>query len=155
MAHQGGTTHPLGPQISGGHGHLPPLLRHSGSYLGCKALASAGPWQSLPACFLASPAAVYPGQPLVGDLKEVDKEGSRNAHLLPPSHNPSNGRNLKILSFFFFSFFSLLFRAALVACGSSQASGRIRATAASHSHSNARSKLRLPPAPQLTATPDP
>ena len=55
-----------------------------------------------------------------------------------------------------FSF--LLFRAASAACGSSQARGRIGATAAglrhSHSHSNTRSEPGLRPTPQLTVTPD-
>ena len=57
----------------------------------------------------------------------------------------------------FFFFFFLLFRAALVAYESSQAGGRIRATAASrhHSHSNTGSKPRLKPTPQLMATSDP
>ena len=51
-------------------------------------------------------------------------------------------------------FFFFLFRAAPAAYGGSQAGGRIRATAASHSHSNATSELCLQPTPQLT-TPDP
>ena len=48
-------------------------------------------------------------------------------------------------------------RAAPVACGGSQARGRIGAVATSlhHSHSDARSEPRLRPTPQLTATPDP
>ena len=47
--------------------------------------------------------------------------------------------------------------AAGVACGSSQARGQIRATAAGlyHSHSNVGSGLHLQPTRQLTATPDP
>ena len=51
-------------------------------------------------------------------------------------------------------FLFLLFRAAPVACGGSQARGQIRAAAASlcQSHSIAESK---PPIPQLLATPDP
>ena len=59
------------------------------------------------------------------------------------------------LSFFFFFFaFS---RAASTAYGGSQARGPVRAAAASlcQSHSNTGSKLRLRPAPQLRATPDP
>jgi len=54
-------------------------------------------------------------------------------------------------------FIFLLFMAALAAHGSSQARLLIGATAASlhHSHSNARSKPRLQPMPQLTATLDP
>ena len=50
----------------------------------------------------------------------------------------------------------LLFRAALVAHGGSQARGRIGAIAAGlhHSHSNAGSELCLWPTPQLKATPD-
>ena len=51
----------------------------------------------------------------------------------------------------------LLFRAALVTNGSSQARGQIRATAASlhHSHSNMGSESHLWPTPLLTATPYP
>ena len=49
------------------------------------------------------------------------------------------------------------FRAAPVAYGSSQARGRIRATAAGlcHSHSHAGSEPCLRPTPQLMAMPDP
>ena len=52
------------------------------------------------------------------------------------------------LSFLFFVF--CLFRAALVACGGSQAKGQIGAVAASlcHSHSNAGSEPQLQPTPQ-------
>ena len=55
------------------------------------------------------------------------------------------------------SFFLLFFRAALAAYGSSQARGRIRATAAGlyHSHSNAGSEPHLRPTPQPTAALDP
>ena len=58
---------------------------------------------------------------------------------------------------YIFLFVSCLFRAAPMACGVSQARGRIGATAAGlhHSHSNTRSKPPLPPTPQLTAMPDP
>ena len=58
-----------------------------------------------------------------------------------------------ILNFFFFCFF----RAASVAYESSQARGRIRATAAGlhNSHSHTGSELRLWPTPQLTAALDP
>ena len=51
----------------------------------------------------------------------------------------------------------LLFRAAPIAYGSSQARGGIGAIAAGlcHSHSNKRSKPHLQPTPQLTATLDP
>ena len=44
-----------------------------------------------------------------------------------------------------------------MACGSSQARGRIGAivTGLRQSHSNVGSELRLQPTPQLTATPDP
>ena len=51
------------------------------------------------------------------------------------------------------SFFLLLFRAAPVAYGSSQAKGRIGAAAASlcHRHNNARSEPYLQPTPQLMA----
>ena len=55
-------------------------------------------------------------------------------------------------AFFFFFFF--LFRAAPVAYGSSQARGRISATAAGlqHSHRDARSKPHPRPMPHLIAT---
>ena len=51
----------------------------------------------------------------------------------------------------------MYFRTELSAYGNSQARGPIGAAAASlcHSHSNARSEPRLPPTPQLAATPDP
>ena len=71
-------------------------------------------------------------------------------------------RNLKArvfvvlgLGFGFFVF--CLFRAAPVAHGGSQARGLIGALAAGlcQGHSNARSKPRLRPTPQLTATLDP
>ena len=57
----------------------------------------------------------------------------------------------------FFLFVCLLFRAALKACGGSQARGLIRAvtTGPHHNHSNVRSKPSLQSTPQLTATPDP
>ena len=60
-------------------------------------------------------------------------------------------------SFPIFFFFFCLFRVVPLAYGSSQARGRIRATAASlyHSHSYARSESCLQPTPQLTVTPDP
>ena len=50
-----------------------------------------------------------------------------------------------------------LFRATLMAYGSSHARGLIRAVAAGlhQSRSNNGSERRLPPTPQLTATPDP
>ena len=53
--------------------------------------------------------------------------------------------------FFFFLFFLFFFRVMPAAYGSSQARGRIGATAAGHSHSNARSEFRLWPPPQLLA----
>ena len=56
------------------------------------------------------------------------------------------GSLLLCLIFFFF-----FFRATPEAYGSSQARGRIEATAASHSQSNTGSKPHLPPIPQLTA----
>ena len=58
---------------------------------------------------------------------------------------------LIIIIFLFFG----LFRAALMAYGSSQARGQIRAVAAGlrHSYSNPRSKPRLQPTPQLTTMP--
>ena len=61
---------------------------------------------------------------------------------------------IRILSLSF-SFF--LFRATLVAYGSSQARGQIGAVAAGlrQSHSNAGSEPHLQPPPQLMATPDP
>ena len=64
-------------------------------------------------------------------------------------------KNLSPLVVFFF-FFLVFFRAAPTAPGGSQARGPIGAVAAGlyQSHSNARSKLHLPPTPQLTATPD-
>ena len=55
----------------------------------------------------------------------------------------------------FFGGFVHFFRAAPVAYGDSQASGRIGAVAAGLHHSHARSKPRLPPTPQLMATLDP
>ena len=60
-----------------------------------------------------------------------------------------------ILLLFFICLLSF-FRAALAACGDSQAGGLIGAVAAGlrHSHSNARSELHLQPTPQLTAMPD-
>ena len=54
-------------------------------------------------------------------------------------------------AFFFFSFL----RAEPVAYGSSQARGRVRGAAASHSHSNPRSEPHLQPALHLMAMPDP
>ena len=57
----------------------------------------------------------------------------------------------------FVCFVLSFFRATPAADGGSQARGLIAATAAGqyHSHSNARSEPRLPPTPQLLATPDP
>ena len=57
----------------------------------------------------------------------------------------------------FIYLFILLFSAAPMAYGDSQARGGIGATAAGlrHSHSNARCDPRLQPTPQLKATPDP
>ena len=54
-------------------------------------------------------------------------------------------------------FVCLLFRATLVAYGSSQAKGRIGSAAAilHHSHSKAESEPCLQPTPKLIATPDP
>ena len=61
-----------------------------------------------------------------------------------------------ILFYVLFIYF-LLFRAAPVAYGGSQARGPIGAVATGlhHSHSNVGSEPRLRPTPQLTATPDP
>ena len=63
---------------------------------------------------------------------------------------------LAFIYLFIFVFFAF-FRAAPVAYGGSQARGLIGVVAAGlrQSHSNGRSKPRLPPTPQLTATPDP
>ena len=65
--------------------------------------------------------------------------------------------NLGIFGIFFFVLFLSFFRAAPVAYGGSQARGLIGAVAAGlcQSHSNARSKPRLQPTPQFTATSDP
>ena len=62
-----------------------------------------------------------------------------------------------MLHHFFPFFFFLLFRVTPLAYGSSQARGRIIATAAGlhHSHSNSEPKPCLRPTPQLKATPDP
>ena len=59
--------------------------------------------------------------------------------------------------FFFFLAFCFFFRATFAAHGDSQARGQIGATPAGlhHSYSNTRSKPRLQPILQLTATPDP
>ena len=59
--------------------------------------------------------------------------------------------------FYLFIFFFLLFRAAPVAYGSSQARDQIETAAAGqyHRHSNATSEPCLQPTPQLMATPDP
>ena len=57
--------------------------------------------------------------------------------------------------FLTFFFFFLLFRVTLAAYGSSQAKGRIRATASGHSLIIAGSQPRLRPIPQFMATPDP
>ena len=63
-------------------------------------------------------------------------------------------QNQKLVLFFFLY---LLFRAASMAYGSSQARGRIRAVAAGlhHSHSNIISELSLQSIPQLMAMQDP
>ena len=63
--------------------------------------------------------------------------------------------NFSVIYLHTFSF--LLFRAAPVAYGDSQARGQIGAVAAGlhHSHSNTRPKPHLRPTPQLTATLDP
>ena len=54
-------------------------------------------------------------------------------------------------------FICLLYRAALIAYGGSQARGPIRTVAAGlrQNHINVGSKSHLQPTPQLTATPDP
>ena len=56
--------------------------------------------------------------------------------------------------FYFIFIYFLLFRAAPMACGGSQARDRIGAVAPGlcHSHSNVGSEPHLRPAPQLTAT---
>ena len=63
--------------------------------------------------------------------------------------------NLTTVTIFFFAFFFLLFRAAPVAHGNSQARDRIGAAAPSlhHSHGNVGSEPCLQPAPQLMAMP--
>ena len=66
----------------------------------------------------------------------------------------------ELIFFFFFFFFFCLFAiswAAPVAYGGSQARGQsgAAATGLCQSHSNSGSEPRLPPTPQLTATPDP
>ena len=68
-------------------------------------------------------------------------------------HNPVVGIFLSFLFFLSFFFFFWLFRAALSACGNSQARSQIPAAAARlhHSHSNGRFKLCLLPKPQLMA----
>ena len=57
----------------------------------------------------------------------------------------------------FSNFFFFFFRAGTLAYGSSQARGRMGATAAilHHSHSNTGSEPRLQPAPQFMAATDP
>ena len=71
-----------------------------------------------------------------------------------PVANGQTGDYSFLSVFVFFVFFFL--RAVPVAHGSSQARGRIKATAAGlhHSHSNSGSELHLKPTPQLMATPD-
>ena len=70
---------------------------------------------------------------------------------MDPSDTETSGHFQGLL--FYFSFFSAI----PAAYGSSQARGRIRATAASlhHSNSNAGYEPHLPPTPQFTAMPDP
>ena len=82
---------------------------------------------------------------------EWEGNGQREALAL----HPAPGRST-FAPFFWFGLV-LLFRAAPVAYGRSQARGLIRATAARlrHGHNNAGSKLHLQPTPQLMATPDP
>ena len=72
----------------------------------------------------------------------------RGSYLLGSAPSPLSAQALPAVSFSF-----LLFRAAPVAYGASQARRRIRVTAASrhHSHSNAGSELHLRPTPQLMA----
>ena len=76
---------------------------------------------------------------------EACLQEEKNKHFLSAYYMPG----------IFFSF--LLFKAATVAYGSSQARGQIQATATGlcHSHSNARSKPHLQTTTQLMATPDP
>ena len=66
-------------------------------------------------------------------------------------------RKTKVCAGFFCLFDCFAFRAAPVACGGSQARGRIGATAASLHHSlcHVGSEPHLQPTPQLKATPDP
>ena len=88
--------------------------------------------------------------------------GSDLSHSSDLSQRSDNARSLTHwaiaeLQFFNLFFFSLLFRAVSMACGSSQARGLIGAVAAGlhYSLSNARSKPHWQPTPQLRATPDP
>ena len=66
-------------------------------------------------------------------------------------------QSLVCVFIYLFIFIFCLFRATLTACGSFQARGWLRATAAGlhHSHSNARSKPPLWPTLKVTAMPDP
>ena len=78
--------------------------------------------------------------------------------LLPSSPGPHLGTFWYFVAFPFLLFIHLclLFRAVLVACGGSQARGRVGITAAGHRHRRcAGSEPRLQPTPQLAATPDP
>ena len=68
-----------------------------------------------------------------------------------------SSENIYIYQLFAIFFFFLLFRAVRAAYGSSQARGRIGATAVGlhHGHSNTGSELHLQLTPQLRAMPDP
>jgi len=83
--------------------------------------------------------------------------------MLEPIHDKKNKNYVKHASVYFIKqriythTHVVLFRAASVAYGGSQARGLIRAVANGlrQRHNNARSEPRLRPTPQLTAMPDP
>ena len=89
-------------------------------------------------------------------LYTLSDKWSQMKHTIGP-HNPN--LSSKYLAFpFTLSVFLFVFFCCSVgplAHGSSQARGRIGTAAAGLRHSNARSKLPLPPTPQLTVPPDP
>ena len=84
-------------------------------------------------------------------------QGHTGQHLDGGGVSSSSCPMLASLFIYLFIYLFLLFRAALVAYGGSQARVPIGAAAAgqSHNHSNARPELHLQPTPQLTATTDP
>ena len=88
-------------------------------------------------------------------LNPLNKAGDGTRNLIVPSWILFHCAMMGTPRFFFFFFF--LFTAALVAYGSSQARGRIRASATGlhHSHSSTRSKPHLQLGLQLAAMLDP